>query len=715
MTPESNHNTQLPEAFTESPAPQGALTLDPTDNPSGTSQGEPSQAEGSDPFSMDAPARYFGALAKTKAVSNLAEDLIQEWSFSPGATKALAAAPVDPSRLRKQLPMMQEMRVPGGTFKVLTTHVWAHQVIPAPINPRCVENFGYPFLGQALELRHTPLSEPVTGGSGNELRLEVQSRAHLEAVASACSDKVQSENPGVIESVPRQGVMMPVFGVVTEIYHRDTENSTWVIMTPDGSSRVTACHLKLGIATGDVVYAFPAKPSLGRSLVDSALRVAETSLRNLTEDDLARNRVATLPMNLLLGFTPDPGSSQDFAGAVRSLVGLLHVDPPKAWPAAGEREAMLSSVGQYLDKHLPLLEMSYLNGTLSTDEAKEAGFSPYLDTRAAHAIRVVTRSKNTHRGLHDSIGFGIRSVLAGRETSGGRRTQATLETRFQVGWEFALRPVRGVGIIPTKPNTARAALDRILPSDLFGWEKPWEASLIDPDDLRDKALAELEELGEPGPFCRELAIKGTWWLAISGVITRAKSQTQAETRAWREPAQLVTALARNTYGLRIFYAAIIAGRIAQDTCALRELAIPRIDDTGAPEVSGTGLVGKMDPLWINEKVVAMQGESVPGVDAFGAPRCDPKSNWNRRWSKFVGEVQGVYDALFDELLAAKFDNGRTIVSVHGIPHDQADEMLATLDKMSRKITHYAELSREIEAALATDPELDEPDGIDGGE
>lgn len=659
--------------------------------------------------SVDAPARHFQAMAKTVAVKNLVQDLVTKCQLSEEGARALAVAVVDPSSARRQLAEPQELRVLGGTFKVIHTRVWAHGVAPDPSNFRLVEIFGSPFLGKPLELRHTPIPEATTvGPAGNELRLEVMSRAHLEAVAVAGYDKIQADNPRVMESVPLQGVMMPTFGVVTEIFHRDTASSSWVITTPDGSSRVTACHVKLGISTADVVYDFPNKPQKARILVDSARQVADTPRRILTPDALAMNRVATLPMTILIGFTPDPGGDQDFASAIRSLVGMLHVAPPTKWPAAGEREAMATAVIRALEKHLNALEMAFVRGDLPAVEAEEAGFYRYLDQRAAFLLRLLTRPRLApYRNLHDSVGRGIRSVLVGQEDFGVRRAQATLEIRTQVSFELALRPVRETGALPARIATVRAALDRALPSDLFR-EKAWEPTNLGPDELLSEALEELSTAGAPGPKCRTMAAMGIWWLCLTGAISRAKLQGQNSTeKDWREPSQLASDLARCPHGLRVFHSAISAGRTAQDKGALAQLEIPAVAPDGSPETAGDGKVQIVTPHWIRTHVV--DDHSKAPHDGGAEPHVDPKAAWNRRWSKFMTDAQTIRDGFFNEILTMTLDSGRPVVAVDGIPHDQAENAEKILNSIIKKLTIYADISRQKEEALQPDPEEPEAD------
>lgn len=734
MSPDT-FNTRIPEAFQDGLDFQGEPPEQATPLPEAPMDASllDEDDEEENRFAINAPARHFGALAKANAVSKLKErlsDLGDLGGYRPEAAQALSTAPVDPAMTRRVLEQgigrinpttglklpdcHEEIRVPGGALLVAPTRVWAHSVIPDPGNFRCAEIVGSPFLGRPLALGDTPIPDPVTNGNGNEVKLRVKSRAHLLAVAEACSSKIKNENKEVIRSVPKQGVMMPVYGVVAEIYQEDTKESRHVVITPDGSSRVTACHLILDITADDVVYGFPADPGAVRRMVEGTRRVADTSLESLSETDLDRNRVMTIPMMLIFGFKPDPGSSQDFASAIRSLVGMIHVDPPKEWPKTGEREAQASAVCHALDKHLSPQETAYIRGMQSPDEAEEAGFSPYLDCRMAHIFHLMTRPRATpYRGIHDGIAFAIRSVLASRDHSSPAittgRLQATMQYRHEVAWELSLRPVRSAGILATKIGTVRAATDRVFPTEFFR-DKPWDITTTDPDTLLEESMKELATDGIPGSSCRTLVAMGTWWLCIAGALARAKAQDQnpGQEKVWREPAQIVVDLANREHGLRIFHAAIVAGRAAQDAGTLNTLSIPRLTVTGVHERSGDGTVQPMTASWVRAQVQdAATAEAGPSAPA------DPRALWNRRWANFVSKVNDLHGEFFKGLLTATLEDGRTVVSVHGIPHDQADELEGMLTQLTKRMGFFAEVSRSAVQDLLPDPEPDSADDMKG--
>jgi hypothetical protein len=108
------------------------------------------------------------------------------------------------------------------------------------------------------------------------------------------------------------------------------------------------------------------------------------------------------------------------------------------------------------------------------------------------------------------------------------------------------------------------------------------------------------------------------------------------------------------------------------------------------------------PLWIRTHVVDSHPEDNP--ESFGEARVDPKALWNRRWSKFITDAQALHDGFFKEVLTLTLESGKTVVSVDGIPHDQAEAAEKFLNGIIKKLSFYAETSKQKEDALQPDPE-----------
>src|SRR5262249_55313946 len=123
------------------------------------------------------------------------------------------------------------------------------------------------------------------------------------------------------------------------LLHADSTASVTVAVTSEGSSRLVACHDILDVRSADIPY--------GRD--DRALRSIVRSLNEVvnngpTTEQAEALRCETIPALLLVGFEPHPGSTATFATAVRSLVALRHVEPPKPWNEAAKMGSIADTV-----------------------------------------------------------------------------------------------------------------------------------------------------------------------------------------------------------------------------------------------------------------------------------------------------------------------------------------------------------------------------------
>ena len=92
-----------------------------------------------------------------------------------------------------------------------------------------------------------------------------------------------------------------------------------------------ACHDILDVRSADVPY------SRDDRALRARVRALNESVKNSCTVEVAEAvRCETMPALLLVGYEPHPGSESTFATAVRSLVALRHVEPPKAWNEAAK-------------------------------------------------------------------------------------------------------------------------------------------------------------------------------------------------------------------------------------------------------------------------------------------------------------------------------------------------------------------------------------------
>lgn len=437
------------------------------------------------------------------ATSKLAEKLTDHFTLSDAAAQALAAAVVDPSTVRKAVETPERLPVPGGTLLAVRADVWARQVMPDPRNPRIGPARRFPvsrLVGRDESTRFRPLAEPHTGENDRaELLVDVASKEHL-AWASAQARDYVLQNNNWRDSIKHQGVMTEVWLAAATFDHRDDTPPATLPVTVEGSSRLTAVHDLLDVRSADVPYLRDERKLRVhvRALNDKVTTAGDP--RRVAAEDAVALRCETLPALLLVGFEAHPGYSADFATAVKSLVALRHVDPPRPWGAATENEALADAVINELERRGLITEgkAAWLTGEVTPEEAVAAGFSDDPTKRAAAVVRLFTDRDDAQ--VHDAVRTAV--------TSQSTRKNLTTKLLLEIGTSLIMRSVSIDD--PRTREGLRRWLKDAYSADLV---RPWTATFRPPDELADAALEEVRA-DNPGPASRELATRAAYPLIL---------------------------------------------------------------------------------------------------------------------------------------------------------------------------------------------------------
>jgi len=532
--------------------------------------------------------------AKLNARQRLAEALAERHLHDEASAMAIARAVVDPTRTRLALSSPINERVPGGTLHVVHVDVWPAAVTPSPINPRAAGDRRFP-AGTSADPRHRRLRRPLVSAACDSsgapiLTLAVEDQDHLIDGLQGAMEVLMSTADKLIADLPIQGVMRPVTLVPLRISHENGEPDLTVATSPDGSSRTTIAWRHWGLETAAEVYRNDDR-KLGQRIVRvEALADKDASL--LTDDERALLRLATMPAEVIVGYTPDPGSTTTFAQAVEAWVAAIHIDPPRPWGTSADRDTKASTVlasfaeqaswgAQYLD---------YLAGMLTPNEAVAAGFRPDADARAVEILAVLGDDENM-RILND----GLRRLVGG-----GRRPRRP--ERLEPLIELMLRPLRGEAT-PAEVSVARVILDNLR--DMAEWNRRgWEPSRLDLQELRAAAGQEFanaaagredyEDAGQVGPFVLELAFMGVFWLARYGGLRRQTHRGEGYDD--REPQHLLREMMASPYGLDIFRRVIEDGRTGRAPKAIRPDGSVATNATGSEILVTTEWLKEAFPL-----------------------------------------------------------------------------------------------------------------------
>ena len=373
--------------------------------------------------------------AKSTAVRQFADRLVEHGHSAQGAS-ALARAAVDPADARRRLQHPTELHVPGGALLAITVPVWASAIIAHPANTREASNRRYPVAvqpGSSEAAKFPPPREVQASPLGDaELQLPMQSREHVVWALDRSADYLEQAN-NLQQTIARQGVMLPITACVMRFIHADGCHDAHAVTAADGSSRTASAHKLLKLTADDVVYGLPTDEHRFRRMIERILTPYGMPIEDVSEEELIFLRALQIPATLIVGFRANAGSAVDFAGAMRSYVGLLHVEPPKEWDDAAERDAKGDSVLHELAAQAIADEVKrdYLAGMLAPSDAVAAGYGEHLDERAAEIIQIFTSEDQPIWGI---VGRGIKRLSA--------KTRITRAERAKVAAEIALRAVQ---------------------------------------------------------------------------------------------------------------------------------------------------------------------------------------------------------------------------------------------------------------------------------
>lgn len=473
---------------------------------------------------MDGWQPELPALPRPTAVNNLS-DALRSKGLSPGAVRTLARAAVRPDEMRRKLADPLELRVQGGTLLIVETRLWTMAVWPHPANPREYGHRLYP-LSDHPSARTPLVFEPTSQHDGGpELQIRAASPGALEERITEAKERLIRENP-LFSDIAAEGVLQPLTVVSANIVHSDGAPPMTLLIAADGSSRISSAHR---VVAGGKLEKHPSSYALAyddrkfRKWISPHLRQAQRlSWNELDSGDRDILRALTLPARVIVGFRPDKRSGIPFHTAVRNLIGLTHIRPPKPYGASVENEAKADAVLDALSTPLltrPALinkiQHQWYGGTITKEKVHEARLPEHPDLRAAEIVRSILGGGRT---TTLRVNSGIRALTA--------KLNPRREERVDIAVELILRPLRTDEAANIKiVKSWRATLQRayLIPeiSEIPG-DKLLETTGEDSitlEALRDLAIEEVEQgHGHSGHLAQaqiELAIKAAYYMATS--------------------------------------------------------------------------------------------------------------------------------------------------------------------------------------------------------
>lgn len=518
------------------------------------------------------PVEKLPEYAHAKARRTLAERLVTAFRMSEPAATAIADAVVDPSAVRSSIgeptdPQVEQIAVPGGHLLGIRTQVWARRVMPDPRNPRIGPSRRHPFAVDpgtgGEESRFRPVPEPrspETGDTVPELVVDLESRHHLEWASAQAAKYVFAENDWRT-SIAMQGVMEAVWLAPTTYRHADGSASATALTTVEGSSRATAVHHHLGVRSADVPY-----EQYDHAMRARIRRLNEALDRGPTGEQLIELRCERIPALILVGFEKNSTGTAGFPTAVKSLVALRHVDPPKPWGEGPESESLADEVLDELYRQglISATERDYYAGSCTRAEAREAHLSDDPAVRAARLVHLFTTDDPQ---IYEAIRVAV--------TSQSTRKRLTPKLRNELATALIVRALGDTA----KIDQVRRYMRHAFGKSVHAQRPRWQSTDRDVEVLAKEALREVRlsigdaTITDPGPASLELAVRAAYPLIVDGRLHADRGTADNDQPDRRTPGEVLDVMRRKIDGVH---------QLAQ---ALRdygaEAPIRAVDESGA--------------------------------------------------------------------------------------------------------------------------------------
>lgn len=625
------------------------------------------------------PVERLPEYAHAKARQTLSERLIDAFGLAEASATAISAAVVDPSEVRKSIgepndPDVERIPVPGGMLLGIRTSVWARRTMPDPRNPRTLPSRRHPFAIDpgtgAEDSKFRPVPEPKSLDPSEpqkaELVVEIENRHHLIWASQQAATFVLAENDWRT-SIESQGVMEAVWLVATTYQHADGSASATTLTTVEGSSRDTAVHSLLGIHSADVPY--DDNDAKFRAHIRRLNDAFERGERD--RETVVALRCERIPALILLGFQPHVSGSTGFPTAVKSLVALRHVDPPKPWGEGPENESLADEVLDELHRRdlISETQRDYFAGSCTRSEAAAAHLPTDPVLRAAQIVQLFTTDD-------ERVDEAIRVAVTSQST----RKRITPKLMNELATALILRAVADD---PAKIDQTRRYLRHAFGKSTH--RANWQATGRSSEQLMQAALSEVQHaIGssteEPGPASLELAVRASYPLVVKGRLNADRGSSGNNQPDRRTPGEVLDAMRRSTHGVRqlgqalIDFEADVPARAVDEDGQVKRLADGSADQT------------------VND--IYLRNEFPPPGKAK-APR--PGDTAIDRYHNALGVLGRAFDAVdaaFTGLTKVVGDDSQPIVEARGVEPRLTDSWRELLSRIDEEMVVWARTFRK---------------------
>lgn len=631
------------------------------------------------------PVEILPEYAHAKARQALSDKLVEAFHLSLESATAISNAVVDPTSVRKAIgdpldPEVEKISVPGGTLLGLRTSVWSRRAMPDPRNPRILPSRRHPFAvdpgtgGEDSKFRPIPEPRPreLSRPTEAELTVDIENRHQLTWASQQAASYVLAENDWR-SSIASQGVMEAVWLVATTYEHSDGTLPVTTLTTAEGSSRLTAVHALLTIRSADVPYDDQEAKFRG-----SIRKLNERFMSGADGEVQTALRCERIPALILVGFVPHPTGTTGFPTAVKSMVALRHVDPPKPWGEGPENESLADEVLDelYRQNLISNPQKSYYAGSCTRAEAKAAHLSDDPAVRASEICR-----------LFASVDPRVNEAIRVAVTSQSTRKRITTKLSDELATALILRAYVGE---PSKSDQIRRYLRHAFGKAVH--REIWEATGRSTEQLVAVSLQEVRtaigdaNASEVGPASLELAVRAAYPLVVSGRLNADRGSFSDQPDR-RNPGEVLDAMRQTVQGVMQLGQALhdfstgVSIRAVDENGALRRLA----DQSGEQMVSDIYLRGEFPPA---------------GKARAQRPGDTPTDRFRNRLAEF-GNTLAQFRVAFDAVNAVLGDDGQPLVDAIGVDPKNCEAWREDLRAVDEDLIVWARTFRRKYGAAST--------------
>ncbi|MFQ6170951.1 hypothetical protein ACK8HX_05035 [Oryzobacter sp. R7] len=472
----------------------------------------------------------------------------------------------------------------------------------------------------------------------------------------------------VKNNVPRppiaeQGVMEPPLAVPARIEDASGAGLTGAVLIREGSTRVSHAQEILGVSARDLLVGYVDDREQAQ-LIRRLNATAQSSASRITPEEASRVRVATMPVDLVVGVEPDSGSDTTLGEAVAAKVAQDHLNHKQQWdPAAKDVHLGESCLIALHDESLLTDERyAWLAGRVPAGTSVIDGDPIYEDDRWAELLWTFTTKKRPESVV---IRRPIATVL---ERDQGRQQVSNRKDRVPLAVALAMRARRGL-ITETAVERESRALEASVPSE--AWDVTWQPTTTSLKDLAAKAV-EAAESRVRSAAGTELAVRAIWYLAKHGQVSMPRNDLGAGADR-RSPDELVSGMLTTVRGIQQLVRVIEDGRDGQRAGHV-------LDDNGHVDMSGVGTAVALTDGILRSEIVPRSGPPVP-----------PARNPREEFMDGVAELTRALNATIaaDEQLRT-IDDGHDepMYQVEGVSPEQAADLVARVDVLRAHIREY---------------------------